>query len=77
MWKVHLVLSVVLPVAAASSIKVERRPLCTDCTFVSADGEGDVTLVSVRSPADCGDVYARLAKGGAFPITQFDWTRLD
>ena len=30
----------------------------------------------VRSPAECGAVYAELAKGGAFPITQFDWTRL-
>lgn len=28
----------------------------------------------VRSPAECGEVYARLAKGGAFPTTQFDWT---
>ena len=33
-------------------------------------------VADVRSPADCGEVYARLAKGGAFPITQFDWTRL-
>lgn len=22
----------------------------------------------------CGDVYARLARGGAFPVVQFDWT---
>ena len=33
-------------------------------------------VADVRSPADCGTVYAELAKGGAFPITQFDWTRL-
>ena len=33
-------------------------------------------VADVRSPADCGEVYSRLAKGGAFPITQFDWTRL-
>lgn len=24
-------------------------------------------------PEDCGGVYARLAKGGAFPTVQFDW----
>ena len=36
----------------------------------------DGYVADVRSPADCGEVYARLAKGGAFPITQFDWTRL-
>lgn len=36
--------------------------------------EGYVT--DVRSPADCGAVYAELAKGGAFPITQFDWSSL-
>jgi hypothetical protein len=23
---------------------------------------------------EIGEVYARLAKGGAFPVTQFDWT---
>ena len=33
-------------------------------------------VADVRSPADCGAVYAALAKGGAFPITQFDWTSL-
>ena len=32
-------------------------------------------VADVRSPADCGAVYAELAKGGAFPITQFDWTK--
>lgn len=32
-------------------------------------------VADVRPPADCGEVYARLAKGGAFPVTQFDWTR--
>ena len=29
----------------------------------------------VAAPSACGEVYARLAKGGAFPITQFDWTK--
>ena len=33
-------------------------------------------VADVRSPAECGAVYAELAKGGAFPITQFDWARL-
>ena len=36
----------------------------------------DGFVSDVRSPAECGEVYARLAKGGAFPTTQFDWTRL-
>lgn len=35
----------------------------------------DGFVADVRPPADCGEVYARLAKGGAFPVTQFDWTR--
>jgi len=38
---------------------------------LSADGYVD----DVRPPADCDAVYAELAKGGAFPITQFDWTQ--
>ena len=33
-------------------------------------------VADVRSPAECGEVYSRLAKGGLFPITQFDWTCL-
>ena len=33
-------------------------------------------VADVRSPAACGEVYSRLAKGGAFPITQFDWSWL-
>ena len=33
-------------------------------------------VADVWSPAECGAVYSRLANGGAFPITQFDWTRL-
>ena len=33
-------------------------------------------VADVRSPAECGAVYSRLAKGGLFPITQFDWTCL-
>ena len=36
----------------------------------------DGYVADVRSPADCGEVYARLANGGAFPTTQFDWTKL-
>lgn len=36
----------------------------------------DGYVADVRSPADCGAVYAELAKGGAFPITQFDWTKI-
>lgn len=27
----------------------------------------------VRSPSECGEVYSRLAKGGAFPNVQFNW----
>lgn len=27
----------------------------------------------VRRPEECGEVYARLAKGGAFPVVQFNW----
>jgi len=27
----------------------------------------------VYSPNECGEVYARLARGGAFPVVQFDW----
>ena len=30
----------------------------------------------VRSPSECGEVYARLAKGGAFPTVQFNWEEL-
>ena len=26
-----------------------------------------------HSPSECGEVYARLAKGGAFPVVQFNW----
>ena len=29
------------------------------------------------SPKDAPAVYERLAKGGAFPVVQFDWTRLE
>lgn len=35
----------------------------------------DGYVADVRPPAECGEVYARLAAGGAFPVTQFDWTR--
>ena len=30
----------------------------------------------VHSPAECKEVYARLAGGGAFPTVQFDWENL-
>ncbi len=30
-----------------------------------------------HSPAECGEVYARLARGGAFPMVQFDWRLLE
>jgi len=29
-----------------------------------------------HSPAECGEVYARLARESAFPLVQFDWRRL-
>ena len=34
-----------------------------------------VFVEEVHSPAECGEVYSRLAKGGAFPVVQFDWER--
>jgi 2-desacetyl-2-hydroxyethyl bacteriochlorophyllide A dehydrogenase len=36
----------------------------------------DGFVSSVCSPADCAEVYSRLAEGGSFPNTQFDWTAL-
>ena len=30
----------------------------------------------VHSPTECGDVYSRLAAGGAFPTVQFNWEGL-
>jgi len=36
---------------------------------LSLDGFVD----EVHPPSDCGEVYARLAKGGAFPNVQFAW----
>ncbi len=30
----------------------------------------------VRSPSECGEVYSRLAKGGAFPTIQFNWEEI-
>ena len=39
---------------------------------VSLDG----FVAEVHSPEECGEVYARLAVGGAFPVVQFDWTRI-
>ena len=37
---------------------------------ISLDGFVD----EVHKISACGDVYARLARGGAFPVVQFDWT---
>jgi len=34
-----------------------------------------VLLEEVHSPEEAPVVYARLAKGGAFPMVQFDWTQ--
>ena len=36
---------------------------------LSLDGFVD----EVHAPVECGEVYARLAAGGAFPVVQFDW----
>ena len=36
---------------------------------LSLDGFVD----EVHAPEDCGEVYARLAAGGPFPVVQFDW----
>lgn len=36
---------------------------------ISIDG----FVAEVHKPQACGDVYSRLAKGGAFPVVQFDW----
>ena len=36
----------------------------------------DGYVADVRTPADCDEVYARLARGGAFPVTQFDWSEV-
>ena len=40
---------------------------------ISLDG----FVAEVHSPAECGEVYSRLCVGGAFPVVQFDWTRLE
>jgi threonine dehydrogenase-like Zn-dependent dehydrogenase len=40
---------------------------------ISLDG----FVAEVHSPAECGEVYSRLCAGGAFPVVQFDWTRLE
>ncbi len=43
-----------------------------------ACGRIDLTgfVDEVRSPSECGEVYSRLAKGGAFPTVQFNWEEL-
>ena len=48
------------------------------CTFLRLLSLGRISLkgfvAEVHRPQDCAAVYARLAKGGAFPTVQFDWT---
>lgn len=34
-------------------------------------------IEETHSPAECAEVYGRLAKGGAFPMVQYDWRKLD
>lgn len=34
-------------------------------------------IEKVYSPTEAGEVYARLAKGSAFPIVQFDWSDIE
>jgi len=45
--------------------------------FLKLLAGGRISLVGfvdeIHSPDDCGEVYLRLAKGGAFPVVQFDW----
>ncbi len=36
---------------------------------ISLDG----FVAEVHRPEECGEIYARLAQGGAFPVVQFDW----
>lgn len=40
---------------------------------ISLDG----FVSEVHAPAECGEVYSRLCAGGAFPVVQFDWTRME
>ena len=50
-------------------------------TFLKMLSLGRISLdgfvAEVHSPDECGEVYERLAAGGAFPVVQFDWTKLD
>ena len=50
-------------------------------TFLKMLSLGRISLegfvAEVHSPAECGEVYGRLAAGGAFPVVQFDWTKLE
>ena len=39
---------------------------------ISLDGFID----EVHAPAECAEVYTRLAKDASFPVVQFDWDRL-
>ena len=36
-----------------------------------------VLLEEIHSPTEAPEVYARLAKGGGFPVVQFDWNTLE
>lgn len=48
------------------------------CTFLRLLSLGRISLkgfvAETHAPQECTEVYARLAKGGAFPVVQFDWT---
>ena len=61
----------------------------TDKTVIRVDATEDGTVLKLlamkridrtgfvdetHSPSECGEVYARLARGGAFPVVQFDWS---
>ena len=47
-------------------------------TFLRLLSLGRISLegfvAETHRPQDCADVYRRLARGGAFPTVQFDWT---
>ena len=48
------------------------------CAFLRLLSLGRISLkgfvAETHKPRECAEVYARLAKGGAFPVVQFDWT---
>ena len=47
----------------------EYLPHVVELGRLSLDGY----VADVRAPAECDEVYARLAQGGAFPVVQFGW----